>query len=91
MLKLQKEILMFAEDFDIEFTNNQAERDLRMTKVHLKISGQFKSANGAKMFCLYRSFIGTLKKHKLNIMQGLRDVFSGSESTLNQIFILRAE
>jgi transposase len=91
MLKLQKEILMFAEDFDIEFTNNQAERDLRMAKVHLKISGQFKSENGAKMFCSYRSFIGTLKKHKLNIMQGLRDLFLDSSDSLNQIFIPRAE
>jgi len=59
MLKLQKEILMFAEDFDIDFTNNQEERDLRMAKVHLKISGQFKSENGARIFCLFRSYIGT--------------------------------
>ena len=79
---------MFIEDFDIDFTNNLAERDLRMAKVHLKISGQFRAELGAKVFCLYRNFVSTLKKHKLNVMQGLRDLFEGSERTLNQSFFI---
>ncbi|MFZ3182029.1 MAG: transposase, partial [Methylocystis silviterrae] len=53
------------------FTNNQAERDGRMMKLRQKISGGFRSLEGATDFALIRSFISTAKKQGWNIISGL--------------------
>jgi len=76
MLKLKTEILKFAHDFDIPFTNNQAERDLRMVKVHLKISGGFRSEKGAEIFALFRGYIGTAKKHGQSVFTALKNLYN---------------
>ncbi len=72
MKRYQKEILKFAQDFSIPYTNNLAERDLRMSKVHLKISGCFRSFEAARNWSLMRSYISTLKKRNLNVWQGVK-------------------
>ena len=46
-------------DLDVAFTNNQAERDLRPTKLHRKISGCFRSQHGAERFRHLRSYLST--------------------------------
>ncbi len=75
--KYQDETLRFLGDFRVPFTNNLAERDLRMIKVKEKISGSFASFKGAEIFCRIRSYISTLKKNNISVLQGLSDVLAG--------------
>ena len=64
-------------DFDVPFTNNLAERDVRMPKLKQKISGCFRSEDGKKAFARNRGFISTVKKKGKNVLEGLVSVFSG--------------
>lgn len=59
------------------FDNNLAERDLRMLKTQQKISGGFRTRVGADVFCRIRSYISTVRKQCLPLMDALRSVFSG--------------
>ncbi len=79
-------VLAFMNNSEFPFTNNQAERDLRMLKVQQKVSGQFKSFKGFAVHARIRSFISTLKKRKMNVMEQMRLVFEDPLSIQNQIF-----
>ena len=61
----------------VPFTNNQGERDLRMTKVQQKISGCFRSMAGAINFCTVRSYLSTCQKNNVSATEGLTLLFNG--------------
>lgn len=78
--RLQKHgalVLAFMYDITVPFDNNLAERDLRMLKTRQKISGGFRSRGGAEVFCRIRSYISTMRKQRLPLMDALRSIFSG--------------
>jgi transposase len=78
MQRYEDAVLRFAIDFAVPFDNNQAERDLRMIKVHEKVSGCFRSSDGADHFCRIRGYISTMRKQGGNILEALRSVFLGN-------------
>ena len=67
----KQDTLRFLHDATVPFTNNQAERDARMMKLRQKISGGFRSLEGAMDFALIRSFFSTAKKQGWNIIDAL--------------------
>ena len=70
--KHQDSVLALLEIAEVPFTNNQAEQDVRMAKVKQKISGSFRSWNGAKLFASIRSYISTSIKQKQGVFDALR-------------------
>ena len=77
LLHRAEEVLAFLDDLTIPFTNNLAERDLRMVKVQQKISGTFRSTDGATAFCAIHSYLSTMRKQGRSMLGALTAVFLG--------------
>ena len=71
-------ILLFTKVSEVPFTNNLAEGDIRMMKLYAKISGGFRTFQGARSFCRIRGFISTCKKNNIPPIEGLRTLFAGN-------------
>ena len=63
--------LRFLTDPQVPFTNNEAERDLRMMKLRQKISGGFRSRSGADDFAILRTIIATAQKQRRDVVNAL--------------------
>ena len=77
MDKYRDQILAFLWDPEIPFSNNQAERDIRMVKVKQKISGGFRTLQNAQIFARIRSYVSTQQKQGVGAWKALAKVFDG--------------
>ena len=64
-IEYKEQILGFLKNLGVPFENNQAERDIRMMKLQQKISGTFRTTQGAQAFCRIRAYISTVRKNKI--------------------------
>ena len=78
----RSEVLLFLENFQVPFTNNLAEQSLRMAKVKGKVSGCFRTVSGSENFASIMSFIGSVKKHGINVFYAVKEAFLGNAYSL---------
>ena len=70
-------VLLFARDSNVPFTNNRAERDLRMSKVKQKVSGCFRKAEFAQAYCRISSYLQTMANQGYNPLVAIQMALSG--------------
>ena len=73
----EDDVLRFLDHPQVPFTNNQGERDIRMVKVQQKISGCFRSEEGAQTFCRVRSYLSTARKQNISASEAMTSLFNG--------------
>ena len=73
----REDVLRFLSDPEVPFTNNIAEQAVRMPKVKQKVSGCFRTFDGAAAFCTIRSYLETLRKQGADLLHALVQSFQG--------------
>jgi len=76
LVKYENAVLLFAENADVSFTNNRAERDLRMSKVKQKVSGCFRTDKYAQAYCRITSYLQSMANKGINPLIAIELAFS---------------
>ena len=84
LIEHKGEVCRFADNPLVPFTNNQAERDLRMVKMKNKVIGSFRSEQGAKDFLILKSFTSTAVKNGFTAFDALRSLLYGRFSLVTE-------
>jgi len=77
LLDRQDDYLRYTTSPQVPFDNNAAEREIRMSKLRIKISGCMRSTAGAETFCAIRSYLATAAKHGIGMLDALTRAASG--------------
>lgn len=77
ILERFEDYLRFTTDPAVPFDNNASEREIRMCKLRIKVSGSMRSMRGAEEFCRIRSYLQTTKKHGIDWLEALTDALRG--------------
>ena len=78
----KQQILRFAADWYVPFTNNAAEQDIRFSKVKLKVSGCFRTKHGAEEYADIMSYTNTAYKHNVGFFDAIKAAFTGNALAL---------
>lgn len=76
--KHEEAVLLFAREAHVPFTNNRAERDLRMAKVKQKISGCFRQKLYAQAYCRISSYLQTMANQGVNPLVAIQLALAGT-------------
>lgn len=82
LIEHKSAVLAFAFSPEVPFTNNQAERDLRASKVKQRIAGSFRTRQGADHYARITSFVSTARKQHRHVFTELRRIFQGTSYLL---------
>ena len=77
MQKHETAVLLFAKNPHVAFTNNRAERDLRMSKVKQKVSGCFRTLRFAEAYCRISSYLQTMAYQGYGPLVAIQIALSG--------------
>lgn len=82
--KYENSVLLFAKNSNVPFTNNRAERDIRMAKVKQKVSGCFRNENYAHAYCRISSYLQTMANIGLNPLISIQMALAGDIYTIRE-------
>ena len=82
LAKYETEVLRFARDPDTPFTNNRAERDIRMAKVKQKISGCFRTFRYAAAYCRISSYLQSMASQGYNPLTAIQIALNGNAAKM---------
>jgi hypothetical protein len=78
LLAREDDYLRYTQDARVPFDNNAAEREVRMSKLRIKVSGSMRSMAGAEAFCAIRSYLSTAAKHGIGMLDALTRAAAGT-------------
>lgn len=78
LMEHKGEVCLFIHDLRVPFTNNLAEQSVRMVKVKTKVSGCFRTSNGAQNFVRIMSYLQTALKHGINAWCAISSALAGN-------------